>query len=414
MSMHVPTMFLMVILVSLTMACCTAALWRRSNPEGLGYWALGLTLHGVSFILVSLRGALPYGLTVVLANLLLLSGFSLFCQALLQFQRRHLAVIWLWWPVPAALPGLLMLPDNTAGRIVLIALLCTYQAALMLFITLGRRHQTTGRGQYFVMSAAALGILTMGVRALTTALAADQVQSLTSSTPVQAATFLISCVVLILSSMGLILMTKERSDACNRSLAMHDELTGLPNRRYSMEVLARVVAARQRHPQHLSLMMLDIDHFKQINDQYGHLAGDQALRRLADQLRARLRLQDHVGRLGGEEFLVILPDTPAQGALRLAEDLRRSVEQLHGQRADSAAEDLGMTISIGVCSLTPADALDALAAIELADQALYLAKQNGRNRVQLTGAGGLSTSDPAPLAPAQPGHAEPDAGAAAS
>src|SRR5690554_2240393 len=152
----------------------------------------------------------------------------------------------------------------------------------------------------------------------------------------------------------------------------------------------------------------------QINDQYGHLAGDQALRRLADQLRARLRLQDHVGRLGGEEFLVILPDTPAQGALRLAEDLRRSVEQLHGQRADSAAEDRGMTISIGVCSLTPADALDALAAIELADQALYLAKQNGRNRVQLTGAGGLSTSDPAPLAPAQPGHAEPDAGAAAS
>lgn len=108
---------------------------------------------------------------------------------------------------------------------------------------------------------------------------------------------------------------------------------------------------------------------------------------------------------------MILPDTPAQGALRLAEDLRRSVEQLHGQRADSAAEDLGMTISIGVCSLTPADALDA---IELADQALYLAKQNGRNRVQLTGAGGLSTSDPAPLAPAQPGHAEPDAGAAAS
>lgn len=381
MLMHIPTMFLMVIAVSLTMASCTGALWRREQPEGLGYWALGLCLHGAAFILFILREMLPYALTVVLGNLLLVAAFALFCEAILQFHQQRMRRLWLWWPVAVVGPTLAMLPESPSARAVVVTILCTYQATLLLAITYRERAGTAGRGQYFVMLAAGLGIITMAVRALSTALGTDQALELTSSTPVQMATFLVSCVILILSSMGLVLMTKERADAHNRRLAMHDELTGLPNRRYSVEVLERLLGALKRSRQPFSLLMLDIDHFKQINDQCGHMVGDRALRLLADGLRARLRAQDLAGRLGGEEFLVILPDTSATGASLLAESLRRSVAQLRLQCDGGSPQQ--MTVSIGVCTVLPGSHPSPLEVIDLADQALYRAKQNGRNRVEV-------------------------------
>lgn len=383
MEMHIPTMFLMVIVVSLTMASCLGVLWRREQPEGLGYWALGLALHGIAFILFSLRDILPYSLTVVLANLMLIAVLSLLCEAVLQFQQQRMARVWLWWPVLLTGPALLMLTESAAMRIVVIAALCTYQAALLLMLVFRYRRSTPGRGQYFVMLAAALAIITMGVRAASTALGNDQMLQLTSSTPIQIATFLASCVVLILSSMGLVLMTKERADAHNRQLAMHDELTGLPNRRYSLEVLSRQQATLQRSHRPFSVLMLDIDHFKQINDERGHLVGDRTLQQLADSLRTRLRAQDHAGRLGGEEFLIILPDTPATGACQVAEKLRQGIEQLRLQLDDERRGPLQVTVTIGVCTQTPDSQLTPLDIVDLADQALYRAKQKGRNRVEM-------------------------------
>ena len=380
MQTHMPTMFLMVIVVSLTMASCTAALWRRQQPEGLGYWTLALILHGVTFILYSLRGVAPDYLTVVLANLLLICVLSLFSEAMLQFQQQRMHRLWLWWPVLVVAPAVLLTPDSQAVRVVVVAVLSVYQATLLLTIMLRYRAQTVGRGQYFVMAAALLRIATMSYRAVGTALGMAPMLQITSSTPIQMATYLASCIVMILSSMGLVLMTKERTDARNRTLAMHDELTGLPNRRYSMEVLNRLLAALHRGRQPLSLMMLDIDHFKRINDSHGHLVGDHSLKQLASALRSRLRTQDLAGRLGGEEFLVILPNTTAAGARELAEALRQSVEQLASDI--DGHSPLNMTISIGICTLEPKTRLSPLEAIEQADQALYRAKQNGRNRVE--------------------------------
>lgn len=383
MHMHIPTMFLMVIVVSLTMACCLGVLWRREQPEGLGYWALGLTLNGVAFILFSLRDVLPYALTVVLANLLLIAVLSLLCEAILQFQQQRMARAWLWWPVPVTGPALLMLTESAGMRIVLIAVLCTYQAALVLMVAVRHRLKTPGRGQYFVMLAAALAIITMGSRAVSTALGNDQLLQLTSSTPIQIATFLSSCAVLILSSMGLVLMTKERADAHNRQLAMHDELTGLPNRRCTLEVLSRQQATLQRSHRPFSVLMLDIDHFKRINDECGHLIGDRTLQLLADGVRDCLRAQDHAGRLGGEEFLIILPDTSAVGAGQAAEKLRQRVEQLPLEFEHGRRDPLQVTVSIGVCTQTPDSQLTPLDVVGLADQALYRAKQKGRNRVEM-------------------------------
>ena len=393
MQAHIPTMFLMVIVVSLTMAICTAALWRRGQPEGLGYWTLALLLHGIAFILYSLRDFAPAYLTILLANLLLISVFALFGEALLQFQRQRMPRLWLWWPVLALTPLFLLWFDSEAARIVIVAILSSYQAALLLTILYRGRRQIAGRGQYFVMAGVLLGMTIMSYRAVSTALGMGHLP-ITSSAPLQMVTFLVSCIVMILTSMGLVLMTKERTDARNRRLALHDELTGLPNRRYSLEVLTRWLAGMERARQPLSLMMLDIDHFKRINDTHGHLTGDRSLQQLADILRARLRTQDHVGRLGGEEFLVILPNTTASGARELAETLRRSVEQMDPDNDDSSAPN--MTISIGLCTLQADTRLNPEEAIDRADAALYQAKQNGRNRIETAEVSVVTTPAAAP------------------
>lgn len=137
-------------------------------------------------------------------------------------------------------------------------------------------------------------------------------------------------------------------------------------------------AIRTREP--LAVMMVDIDFFKHINDTHGHLAGDQVLRNVVDVIRHRIRAQDIVGRYGGEEFMVLLCDTTLQGARQLAEQLREAVQASfypwNGER-------LAVTVSVGVFGgrLEPGDGWDQL--IHAADQALYRAKQGGRNRVEI-------------------------------
>ncbi|MEO5373474.1 MAG: GGDEF domain-containing protein [Alphaproteobacteria bacterium] len=180
-------------------------------------------------------------------------------------------------------------------------------------------------------------------------------------------------------------------------LATVDPLTGLSNRRRLMEVGDEEVSRSTRYEQPLSLLMLDIDHFKRINDSHGHAAGDEALRQFAAACREVLRRNDTIGRCGGEEFAVLLPNSDIDGAAALAERLRRRVagiEVPHGEIC------FGFTVSIGVATLAPGDTgLETLMA--RADQALYQAKTHGRNRVMLadvqetvsdTAVGGLASS----------------------
>jgi two-component system, cell cycle response regulator len=163
-----------------------------------------------------------------------------------------------------------------------------------------------------------------------------------------------------------------------QNLAIRDSLTGLFNHRHTIELLAREVERAGRYAVGVSALMIDIDHFKTINDQHGHLAGDAVLREVARLLRDALRTVDSVGRYGGEEFLVLLPHTPPDEALRTAERLRRSVEE-HAFRAGK--RELRVTISVGVATWTQGDVPAPEALIREADQALYRAKGRGRNQV---------------------------------
>ena len=185
------------------------------------------------------------------------------------------------------------------------------------------------------------------------------------------------------SSFGFVLMAKDRADEANRRLAAQDPLTGVPNRRSTIAALDRSVAQAVRAHEPLALMMVDIDHFKRINDGLGHLGGDEVLCRVVDVLRERLRTQDLVGRYGGEEFLVLLPRTPLASALELARQLCAAVEHT---RFDVGGRTVPVTLSIGVVggSLEPGDSWDGL--IAAADEAMYRAKHAGRNRVEAAAA----------------------------
>ncbi|MEQ1532418.1 MAG: diguanylate cyclase [Sideroxydans sp.] len=162
-------------------------------------------------------------------------------------------------------------------------------------------------------------------------------------------------------------------------LALTDVLTGLPNRRAAMERLEQEWALSQRGGRPLSCMMIDIDHFKSINDRFGHPVGDVALKSVALALRQSARTQDVVARIGGEEFLVICPGTDATEAFQCAERLRKNVEALS---LAVATPPLKVTVSMGVSVKAPGMAsIEAL--LNLADQNLYTAKQTGRNKTVL-------------------------------
>ena len=164
-----------------------------------------------------------------------------------------------------------------------------------------------------------------------------------------------------------------------QSLASTDELTGLPNRRSLLAFGAELVRRAQRHGFPLSLLMIDVDHFKRVNDSHGHAVGDDVLRQLATALPGALRGRDRLGRFGGEEFMVLLPQASLADAAQIAERMRNAVASTP---LVVAAGTLHLTVSIGVSELLPGS--DSVAALlERADAALYRAKEGGRNAVAL-------------------------------
>jgi diguanylate cyclase (GGDEF)-like protein len=170
--------------------------------------------------------------------------------------------------------------------------------------------------------------------------------------------------------------------------ATRDALTGLANRQHALHLGAREVERARRCSAPVAVLMVDIDHFKRVNDEHGHMVGDEALRAVASTLAAQLRAVDVLGRLGGEEFLVLLPGEDAARAGEVAERLRLAVERTSGPAARLAWP---LTISIGQCVLRPDARLAAEdqlgAAMVEADGALYRAKHEGRNRVVAAAAG---------------------------
>lgn len=174
-------------------------------------------------------------------------------------------------------------------------------------------------------------------------------------------------------------ITKRKAlEATLTKLSREDPLTGLLNRRTLMESLEEEIKRGLRYEHPLSILMMDLDHFKQINDQWGHPIGDEVLRNFAEKCRALMRENDRLGRFGGEEFVMVLPETGMSDAVLVAERIRDETKKMD-IKTDYGREEIVATVSIGVTTASGEDDIDKL--IARADDALYEAKNTGRDRV---------------------------------
>lgn len=172
-----------------------------------------------------------------------------------------------------------------------------------------------------------------------------------------------------------------RSEERFADLSMHDHLTGLYNTRLFHDTLKSQFSLAERHGHNLTLLLLDVDRFKRVNDTYGHQVGDRVLTTIAQKVTGVVRAGDMVARVGGEEFAVILPETDTEGGAELAERIRANIEQTTLTLAGNVS--LAVTVSIGVAGLNTLNAETTTELFASVDAALYEAKNSGRNCVRV-------------------------------
>lgn len=348
--------------------------------DGMGKWAAAILLETLTWMLAAARSHIPDFFSIVVANIFMAGAQALMLAAICEFQRRS-APRWQYFaPVALAFVLTSVLVDDLRGRFIWVGLVYAFQMALVVRALLSGPEARVGRAWRLLFGGAILIMLVLGLRAFVAVFhlgELSQPQIVGETHWVQIVSFVAIMATALLGSIGFVLMVKERTDREVLHLAMTDSLTQVPNRRALMDHAERILAQRCGRP--VALLMLDVDHFKRINDAHGHPAGDEVLRKIADRLMGRLRRNDVLGRYGGEEFCVVASDTDTAGALKLAESLRELIS------ASPLATEYGVipvSISIGVACSPPNVNRELKEMLAEADAALYAAKQAGRNRVE--------------------------------
>lgn len=394
------TLLFSLIMISGLVALSLAVVSRGGKRDGLRTWAGAMGLESLAWVLISIRGMVPDALSIVVPNLLLVASQALKLAAVYEYR----GLPWPRWRclLPILLMFLLLVElgyGDFRGRLIYGSLIYAAQMLMLLEILRTDAESRKGRAWWLLFGATAAIIPIFGVRALAALLGTEPFATVEGSVAPNAIQMLIFvCVIAldILGSLGFILMEKERSDFELRALAMTDFLTKALNRRAFTMRATQEVAAAKRNGAPLALLMIDIDHFKQINDKYGHAAGDTVLADVAGTITGCIRTQDTVGRYGGEEFGVLLPATDQAGALVAAEKLRNAVA---ARQHDMGPERIAVTISTGVavCVATCSQCRsDVNKLIDEADQALYRAKREGRNRTAVKPVGCAEVLAPTP------------------
>lgn len=394
-------------LTTLLLGLLLAAVSRDFAPmlrPALRLWLRGNLLQPLGFVLFALRGQLHELLTVVLANVLIVIAFADYARALHLLMQRpdpRLPTRVGIGIVVATVGFFTLTVDSIAIRIVVASLVLTALCGLAARVLLQGRWRRLSRAQRVTGGVFVAGALVLAYRAAYTMLHPTLVADGLQSGVVQAITFATGAVLPLICSYGFLLLCNDRMrQELERSAAL-DFLTGALNRGAIEAVGERAVARARRHGTTCAAIVIDVDHFKHINDTYGHAAGDAALRQIVQRLRGVMRTEDTLGRLGGEEFLVLIDDTDDEQATLAAERLRRALSDA------SLVLEPGphpATISLGVAVLATQDQIFS-DLLRRADRALYAAKEGGRNRVEV--AASSVRPDPAADRACAPGAVAP-------
>lgn len=348
-------------------------LMRRSYPstiQGLGLWAAAPLLWVFSTALFSARGVVPDMLGFVTANALLLLGSM--CQ--LVGTRRFLgrpAVLWPWAALfTVSVAGLTLLTVVYPSYLLRIGFLtaavgCVYGSLLVFLV----RHGDQSFPIRLIQAVLVLHLLVLAGRIFTLSHGHGG-SDLMDRNPIQ--TLYIGAYVLtaLLLPIGNVLMATDRLRAELEHLATHDPLLPVLNRRAFLHACERELSRARRNGLAPALLLMDVDHFKAVNDTHGHQHGDDVLRHLVERLQGVLRTSDVLARYGGEEFALLLPEASVEDAQVLAQRLHASLAKGH---------PLDCTVSMGATAWRGGnDSLDAM--LSRADSALYRAKATGRNR----------------------------------
>lgn len=381
MNLDVRTMMLVMAAINLLFAGLLALVARQAGAvRGARQWALAELCFGLGLGVTSTLAAMPHPWMIGLIAALIALGVGLRFNGIETFKGQPCR----YW-IPAALIAVMaaqsfwfsVLHDNAQGRIVanwLVLGLANGACACALFVPVRQPLRTA----YWLAGASFLVLaFSMLLRAVFALMLPPESISLFSASDVNPTVFLIASLCQTSLSCSLVLMINYRLADDLAALAATDSLTGLLNRRSLEEAAVRLSAHAMRKLRPLAILVIDVDHFKLINDKHGHPAGDEVLRSLATLMQAEIRSEDYLARIGGEEFCVLLPSSSEAEASVLAERIRSEFAQL---QVAWAGVTLRGTLSVGVAD-SHAAGTELAGLMAAGDNALYRAKRDGRNRV---------------------------------
>ncbi len=381
MHLDINTLFMVTIYVEAILGLLLLFAWvQNTQIHGVAWWGFAHLMRAASVTLFGLYGTAPNLISIDFANALLFTAFAVTWTGARVFDNRPVEPVYLVtgaviWLLICRLPGL----QDAMGVRSLVAsgIITAYTWLTAYEFWRGRDEQLVSRWPaiFMLFAHGALFLLRTPLMAVLPWSPAADVNGSVWLTAIsfEALLFTISIAFILLA------MAKERTELRHRRAAMVDPLTGIANRRSFLQEAAALAKCHNGDPRPTAVLLIDLDHFKSVNDRFGHAVGDRVLEIFADAARELIRATDLFGRLGGEEFAAILRDTGEERAVAVAERLR---ERFAGVAQDVDGRPVCATVSIGVVNCD-GPVLDVAGLLAQADQALYFAKERGRNRVEL-------------------------------
>ena len=380
MPLYLPTLAVISILVTAVLGLLLLFAWVQDRSiRALAWWGSAYLVGGFAVALISITDSLPNPVASVLANALLFFACGLSWNGARLFDGRSVRPLAMFagvfiWLLLFRMPGF---EESTTARVIASSTIISGYTLLAAF------EIWHGTSERLVSRWPAVGVLTLHALFFASQIPLillDPVER-TSSSFVSGwfAILALETLLYVIATAFIVLaMAKERSDRFYKTVASTDALTGVANRRALLETGRRIIRRYGHQDEPVAVLMCDIDHFKSINDRFGHFSGDQVIKLFADTATASLRSTDLVGRFGGEEFAVILPNSDLEDAILVAERVRAAFEIA---AIEVGGHPVRATVSIGA-ALAGGEAPSIEAVLTRADGALYLAKRNGRNRVE--------------------------------